>query len=98
MAMIGYTLDDGTVVRFEFEPDSGFRPVGPDEIVGKLRDAVGPAVEAARAVLARVREVGPDEIAVTFGIKVTGTMNWLVAKAASEANFEVTLSWKARAE
>lgn len=94
MATIGYTLDDGSVVRFEFEPGDGFRPVGPDEIVGRLREAVGPAVEAARAVLAQVREVGPDEIEVTFGIKVTGTMNWLVAKAASEANFEVTLTWK----
>jgi hypothetical protein len=24
---------------------------------------------------------------------VTGTANWLVAKAATEGNFEVTLSW-----
>ena len=28
------------------------------------------------------------------GIKVTGTANWVVARAATEGNFEVTLTWQ----
>jgi len=47
----------------------------------------------ATAVLDRVRELSPDGVQVKFGVKVTGTMNWLVAKAATEGNFEVTLGW-----
>jgi hypothetical protein len=53
-----------------------------------------PAIEAARVVLAKIKEVRPDEVQVKFGIKVSGTTSWLVAKAATEGNFEVTLTWK----
>jgi Trypsin-co-occurring domain 1 len=91
--VVGYALDDGTVVRFEIEPSAGFRPAGPDDIAGRIRDAVAPAVEGARAVLEKVKEAAPREIEVKFGIKASGTANWLVAKAATEGNFEVTLTW-----
>lgn len=93
VAVVSYALDNGTVVRFEIEPSAGFRSAGPDEIAGRIREAVAPAVEGARAVLEKVREAAPDEIEVKFGIKVSGTANWLVAKAATEGNFEVTLTW-----
>jgi hypothetical protein len=39
-AVVSYALDDGTVVRFGIEPGAGFRPTGPDEIVGRIREAV----------------------------------------------------------
>lgn len=92
-AVVSYALDDGTVVRFEIEPSAGFRPAGPDEIAGRVREAVAPAVEGARAVLAKVKEAAPAKIEVRFGIKVSGTANWLVAKAATEGNFDITLTW-----
>jgi hypothetical protein len=91
--VVGYTLDDGTVVRFEADPGEGFRPVGADEVLGRIREAVEPAVAGARAVLEQVKRVEPDSVELKFGVKVTGTANWVVAKAATEANFEVTLSW-----
>ena len=34
-------------------------PAGPDEVLGRARDAVGPAVEAAKAVLEKVKEARP---------------------------------------
>ena len=74
---------------------AGFTPAGPNEIAGKIREAVGPAVEGARVVLEKVKETKPDEVELKFGIKVSGTANWLVAKAATEGNFEVTLTWTA---
>jgi hypothetical protein len=94
MAQVGYTLDDGTIVRFEVEAGPGFAPAGADEVVGKLADAAGPVVAGARVLLEKARESRPDEVEVKFGVKVTGTANWLIAKAATEANFEVTLTWK----
>jgi hypothetical protein len=95
MAVVAYLLDDQTVVRFEVEPADDFRPAGTSEVVARVKEAVEPAVAGAQAVLAKVRECGPDEVELRFGIEVTGTANWVIARAATEANFEVTLTWKA---
>ena len=73
----------------------GFVPAGADEIVGKLTDAATPLVAGARVLLEKARSAHPDEVEVKFGVKVTGGANWLIAKAATEGNFEITLTWKA---
>lgn len=72
----------------------GFRPAGPGEVLGRIQEAITPAVEAAKVVLDKVKEARPDEIEVKFGVKASGEASWLVAKAAAEANFEVTLTWR----
>jgi Trypsin-co-occurring domain 1 len=43
--------------------------------------------------LDKVKEARPDGVELKFGIKVTGGVSWLVAKAAGEGNFEITLTW-----
>jgi hypothetical protein len=92
--VVRYSVDDGTTVLFEVEPPEGFEQASAERVVGRVREAIGPAIEAAREVLDRVKEHGPREVEVKFGIKVSGTMNWMVAKAATEGNFEVTLKWQ----
>jgi len=91
--IVTYRVDDHTVVRFEIDPTEGFRPAAPDQVLGWVKEAVTPAVEAAKAVLEKVKEARPDHVELKFGVKVSGGTNWLVAKAVGEANFEVTLSW-----
>jgi len=92
--VVKYQLDDSTVVGFEFEPGPGFHQVGTKEFVGQVRKAVEPAVEAAKAVLEKVKEIKPGGgVEVKFGVKVTGEANWVVAKAATEGSFEITLKW-----
>ena len=91
--VVKYQLDDSTVVGFEFEPGPGFHQAGAREFVGQVRKAVEPAVEAAKAVLDKVKEIKPDGVEVKFGVKVTGEANWVVAKAATEGNFEIKLNW-----
>jgi NTP-dependent ternary system trypsin peptidase co-occuring protein len=59
-----------------------------------VQQAVAPAVEAAKVVLDKVREAGPDQVELKFGVKVSGGTNWLVAKTAGEGNFEITLTWE----
>ena len=88
-----YQLDDSTVVGFEVDPGSGFHQAGAREFVGQVRKAVEPAVEAAKAVLEKVKEINPDGVEVKFAVKVTGEANWVVAKAATEGSFEITLQW-----
>jgi hypothetical protein len=92
--IVRYQVDDATVAEFEIEPVPGFHPAGAGDIAGQVWDSAGPAVEAAMVLLERVKKLGPDTVEVKFGVKVTGTVNWLVAKAASEGNFEITLSWR----
>lgn len=91
--VVRYQLDDSTVVGFEIEPGQGFHQAGSKEFVGQVRKAVEPAVEAAKAVLEKVKEIKPDGVEVKFGVKVTGEANWVVAKAATEGSFEITLTW-----
>jgi hypothetical protein len=92
--VVTYSVDD-VAVSFEIQPVDGFVPAtSAEEVVGRVQTAMAPAVAAARAVLDQVKEMAPDKVEVKFGVKVTGTMNWLVAKAATEGNFEVTLSWE----
>jgi hypothetical protein len=91
--IVSYQVDEKTTALFEIEPVAGFEPAGVGDVAGRVRDAAAPAIEAAREVLGQVRALAPDQVEVKFGLKVTGTANWLVAKAATEGNFEVTLSW-----
>jgi hypothetical protein len=92
--VVRYRVDAETVAQIEIEPVDGYRPAGVGDIVGTVRESAGPAVAAAKVVLEQVREAAPDSVEVKFGLKVTGTANWVVAKAATEANFEVTMIWK----
>jgi Trypsin-co-occurring domain 1 len=99
--IVRYQVDDSTIVGFEFDPGPDWHPTGTQEMAGSLKDALAPVIEAAKAVMEMVKEAGPPEIAeiaVEFGVKVTGEAGWVVAKVASEANFAVRLTWKPSAE
>jgi hypothetical protein len=92
--VVKYLVDKDTTVSFEVDPIPGYYDAGTGDIAGRVKDAVDPAVKAARIVLDKTKEARPDEVTVKFGIKVSGDVNWLVAKSAAEGNFEVTLAWK----
>jgi hypothetical protein len=91
--VVTYQAGSGQAVAFEILPLEGFEPAGVGEVMGRVRDAVEPAVIAAQEVLDRIRRLGPDRVEVKFGIKVSGRADWVVARAATEGNFEVTLAW-----
>jgi hypothetical protein len=95
--VVRYQVDESTVVGFEVDPGSGWHDAGPREWVGQVRSAVEPAVQAAKAVLEQVKEIAPDTVEVKFGVKVTGEATWIVAKAGTEASFEITLTWQSDA-
>ncbi|MGW4541679.1 CU044_2847 family protein [Streptomyces chartreusis] len=91
--VVSYEVEDGTRVLFENEASDEWHQVGTDRRAERIQDAVRPAVEGARAVLEQVKTLRPGQVEVKFGVKVTGTANWLIARAATEANFEITLTW-----
>lgn len=96
--VVRYRVDEATVAHIEIEPTVGFQPAASGKVAGLIRDAARPSIEAAKELLEQVKGLQPDGVEVKFGIKVTGTANWIVAKAATEGNFEVTLSWQPAAE
>ncbi|MFF4249513.1 CU044_2847 family protein [Streptomyces sp. NPDC001822] len=100
-------LGDGTSVRVELaDGESGFDRVGRGpgglarssaETLQEALDHVRPALDT---VANTVRELAhrPDTVSVEFGIKLAAEAGVVVAKAASEANFTVTLEWSGRTE
>jgi hypothetical protein len=60
------------------------------------------AYQNVQAFLSQVKRLAadavaePDEIELTFGVKVTGEGNMAVAKTGAEASYEVKLVWKKR--
>jgi len=96
--VVAYRVDDSTIVKFEIDPTEGFRAASSDQVLGWVKEAVTPAVEAAKAVLEKAKEARPDQVELKFGVKVSGGTNWLVAKTAGEGNFEITLTWSRGAQ
>ncbi|HZO70502.1 MAG TPA: CU044_2847 family protein [Kribbellaceae bacterium] len=92
--IVRYRVDDDTVAQFEIEPVPGFHPAGAGSVAGRVRESADAAIEAARVLLDRVKEIAPDEVHVRFGVKVTGTADWIIARASTEGNFEITLTWQ----
>jgi hypothetical protein len=92
--IVTYEVDDETEVRFEVEPTEEWQEVSADQVLGRIAEAVQPAVDGARVVLEKVKQSAPASVEIKFGVKVSGTANWFVAKAATEGNFEITLTWK----
>ncbi|MEQ4303694.1 CU044_2847 family protein [Plantactinospora sp. B6F1] len=94
--VVRYQVDDKTVALIEVEPPAGFQPAGVGDVAGWVREAAAPALAAAKELLEQVKAVSPDAVEVKFGVKATGTANWVVARATTEGNFEVTLHWHPR--
>ncbi|WP_127504000.1 CU044_2847 family protein [Actinoplanes solisilvae] len=100
--LLAVPLDRGGAVLLEVDagPDGVVKAARPGEIVGRAAytlesalDAVAPAVQA---VLAKMREAGPEVITIELGIKLTAEAGAIVTKTAGECNFKVTLQWDRR--
>ena len=95
---VKFTLDDGSLVVFESaESDLVAQHGGAPEVHdgGRLTTRLQGVTEAAERVAESLRSrLAPDEVALEFGLKVSGEMNWwFFAKAATEGTIKVTLTW-----
>ena len=97
---VRFVLDDGSEVFFESaEGDLVALRGGEADITdgGRLSARLGPVAEAASQVASSLRSrLMPDEVALEFGLKVSGEVNWwFFAKNQAEAAIKVTLKWSA---
>jgi hypothetical protein len=88
------------VLRVEIdEPDSIGRVGRASEVVAHAQQTVVEALThltpAVQKVLAHVRGMfeSPNKVQVQFGVKMSAEAGIVVAKAATEANFTVTVEW-----
>ncbi len=96
---VKYTLEDGTEVYFESTEGSlvSLRTGAADvKEGGELGQRLNGIAKAAEELSAGLRQrLAPDEIELSFGVKISGEVNWwFFAKSKGEASIDVKLSWK----
>jgi hypothetical protein len=75
------------------------RGLGPTELISKADATVEAAFArvkpAAVALVQGLRDLvdAPDEIQVSFGIRLSGEVGAVIAKTSADANFEVVMRW-----
>jgi hypothetical protein len=99
--LVQFPLADNQRIVVEMDDDqlAGMAPaaVSPGQVALKATESFEAAIDrllpAVRAIADRVRQVTPDQASVELGVKVTAESGVIVAKAAGEANFKLTLTW-----
>jgi len=100
---VRYELEDGSDVYFETAEASlvSLRTEAAEVVDGgKLGDRLSSIAAAAGEVSSGLRErLGPDEIELTFGVKISGGVSWWwFARAEGEASIQVKATWKGSGE
>ena len=99
--LVEFPLEDGGSIVIEVdEPESEgtIRAARGDTIVKAketLEDALDEVLPMTRSVVEKLRSIGnrPDEIEISFGVKLSTTAGAVIACATAEANFDVTMRW-----
>ncbi|MGI5473268.1 CU044_2847 family protein [Streptomyces sp. CA-132043] len=96
-------VGDGSDAVAVFEIDPGRLDGDLDLAAGghgaltRARRSLDEAMEQVKPTLSRVvqtiRELGPDQAEIEFGLKVGGDTSVIIAKGTAEVNFAVRLQW-----
>jgi hypothetical protein len=101
--LVEFPMASGGTVTVEMEEEQlgGFSlaAVQPGEIAttaaSSFESAVDRVLPALQAISTRMKQLAPEELTISVGVKLTSEAGVIVAKAAGEANFTVTLKWRA---
>ncbi|WP_309505439.1 CU044_2847 family protein [Streptomyces phytophilus] len=102
------SLASGKEVLFEVMPNavpaSGEGPVKAGRVTDAVREvprslleALAPVQEMAGAVAAQLRQAGPAEVEVEFGVDLSAQAGVIVSKGGAAAHLKVRLLWQAGA-
>ncbi|MFE4976010.1 CU044_2847 family protein [Kitasatospora sp. NPDC056651] len=64
------------------------------ELPETLGTALEPVTGLARTVLARLREAGPDEVQVEFGVDLSAAAGLVITKTAVKSHLTVRVTWR----
>ncbi|MFJ8494923.1 CU044_2847 family protein [Streptomyces sp. NPDC094038] len=93
-------LDDGESVLFEIT-EAAQGPVKAGRTADAVRDlphrlgtVLRPVAGLARDTLAQLREAGPDEVVIEFGLDMSAEAGAVVAKTETGCHLNVTMTWR----
>jgi len=101
--------DSGQEVLVEVDVDESTEAIAPASRAGELAAKAGrtferafedvrPVAEAVVRGLGGSSPLRPDEIVVTFGLKMSVAAGAMIASTSGDANFEVTLTWEPKSQ
>src|SRR2546423_11776615 len=104
--LVEFPLDEGGSIIVEVdEPESEgtIRAARGDAIVKAketLEQALNNVLPVTKSIVEKLRSIGnkPDEIEISFGVKLSTAAGAVIASASAEANFDVTMHWSAKNE
>ncbi|MEV5910535.1 CU044_2847 family protein [Streptomyces chartreusis] len=92
-------LEGGGVALFEAGPETG-GPVKAGraaevirELPQTLQECLEPVTRTARAVLEAVRQAGPDEVEIEFGVNLSAQAGAVVVKGETGGHLTVRVVW-----
>ncbi|MDN3260438.1 CU044_2847 family protein [Streptomyces sp. CSDS2] len=101
------SLEGGGAILFEASEASEV-PDGPvkagrlteaiHDLPANLRSAMAPVREAAQTVLDELREAGPDEVEVEFGLNLAASAGAVITKGEMAGHLRVRLLWQRAAD
>ena len=59
-----------------------------------LQAAMGPVTEMARAVLDQLRQIGPDEVEVEFGVDLAAQAGAVIARSEAGFHLKIRVLWE----
>lgn len=104
--LVEFRLDEGSSIVVEVdEPELAgtIRATRGDTIAKAketLEDALNKVLPATKSIVEKLRGMDniPDEVEVSFGVKLTTTAGAVIASACAEANFDITIRWTGKAK
>ncbi|MDT0343275.1 CU044_2847 family protein [Streptomyces litchfieldiae] len=93
-------LDGGGAILFEADPDltgpvkAGRVGEAVRDLPHTLRGALAPVRDTARTVLEQLREAGPDEVEVEFGVDLSAEAGVVVTKSQAAVHLKVRVLWR----
>ncbi len=65
-----------------------------------LEEALNNVLPVTQSLVGKLRSIGnnPDEIEISFGVKLSTAAGAVIAAASAEANFDVTVRWTGKKE
>ncbi|MGZ4847072.1 MAG: CU044_2847 family protein [Halobacteriota archaeon] len=97
--LVKYEVKKGQYVTIEVDdPNVGLQPAArsyadPEESEEKFREALAQVKPLTEAVIDTLKELGPKQYQLEFGLKLTGKAGIVIASGEIEANFKLTMTW-----
>ena len=99
--LVEFPLEDGTTMLVEIDDpeQGGLVKASLSEKIAKAQQTLEKSLErvqpAAQFVITQLKKLhdAPDEVQVSFGLKLSADAGAVLASAGAEANYTITLKW-----